>query len=343
MLLESHLATVKTLNLIKSCFQLTGGDVFLVDSQWEALDCWHPDQYSKTNDSHEFLAQIASQVDLSSAEDFRTAPIKVRNHTGIDQTGQCITATLPDIQDVYLVLLFIQSNQLMEEYTRGIVAVSNHELRTPLMIISSAAQLLLSKVSDKDKELEQISKMLNESIFRLTSTIEKLLDYGNLLTPFPVSEFRELSLRKIMLAVMEKKNEQNNRISWHTRFPDSELTMMGDPEALQKAFDVILENALNFSKEEAHVSVLVYADQKLGQCFVKITDEGIGISADQMSSVFDGFFHGEDIDYKHTPGLGLGLTIAKKIFALHAGRIYLDSSDGAGTSVTIKLPLLVNT
>jgi signal transduction histidine kinase len=323
--------SLSLLQLFRGCLQHAGGDVFLVDSQWEAVDR----VVSRTAEDSELdlkylLSQLSSQVDLAIQAGYQDCLVHITDSQGMERSAQCVTIALPDKVDTYLVTLFMPQKMLMDEYQRGIVAVSNHELRTPLMVINSALQLLMSKVADEDGTLDNLHRMVSDSIFRLTSTFDKLLEYGNLLTPFPVAEFREFSLKQVIQEVVHSRKQVRGDLRWHTRYPDSELLVVGDPEAISKALDAILENAMNFSKEKGDISVLVHADLKVGLSFIKITDGGIGIRRDQLASVFEGFFHGEDIMHKHTPGLGLGLTIAKKIFALHSGRIYLDSREGGG-------------
>ncbi|MBC8191938.1 MAG: ATP-binding protein, partial [FCB group bacterium] len=115
--------------------------------------------------------------------------------------------------------------------------------------------------------------------------------------------------------------------------------ILGDPNSLEQAINAILENAVTYSSAEQLIHILLYADQLNAQCFLKISDEGSGMDEKQKQQIFDAYHFGEDIMYKHTPGLGLGLTIAKKILSLHSGRILVDSKPGSGTSVTIKLPI----
>ena len=348
MTVKSSITDLSLFSTLAKLLKLADGELFIIDQQWHNITS-HTFEKNETVQTDlklqdYIISQLQNQVPLIEENMDRRIPVQVKDGTGSITHRDCMISQMPDDPASYLVALLSQSDSTSEEYRRGIVAVSNHELRTPLMIISMGAQMLASKFqsSEDDPQIQQFTKMINDGVSRLTSTFEKLLEYGELLTPYPIEEMIELDFKQLIQACIDEQTTASNHVKWHVRLPDEQITIMGDAKALAQAIRAILENSTTFSNPEQQIGVIVYVDPIVRQCFVKISDEGMGMEAEQLESIFEPFYHGEKILYKHTPGLGLGLTIAKKIFALHSGRIYVDSKADSGTSVTIKLPIVIH-
>lgn len=348
MTVKSNIIDRRIFCALTKLLKLADCELFIVDQGWQNMTT-HVFQkqesvHADVKRQNYIISQLENQVPLIVENMDRRISVQIKDRTGSLTSCDCMLSPLEDEPTSYLVAVLAQSDSTSEEYRRGIVAVSNHELRTPLMIISMGAQMLASKFqsSEDDPQIQQFTKMINDGVSRLTSTFEKLLEYGELLTPYPIEEMIELDFKQLIQACIDEQTTASNHVKWHVRLPDEQITIMGDAKALAQAIRAILENSTTFSNPEQQISVIVYVDPIVRQCFVKISDEGMGMEAEQLESIFEPFYHGEKILYKHTPGLGLGLTIAKKIFALHSGRIYVDSKADSGTSVTIKLPIVIH-
>jgi len=320
----------------------------IIDRQWNpAAESYFPTDppASEASDSIKRLAlQLADQIPLETAVMYEPISVKFRGLAGmLDASNVLLSPLGSHPAKFFLVVVAGLTQYSFEEYKQGIVAVSNHELRTPLMIISMAAQMLAKKVqtrSGSDPEMSQLLGMITDGTQRLTSTFDKLLEYGELLTPYPVRELHKMDVNQLVSTCIDQKKQKTKHTNWHLRQPDSPIFILGDASALKHAIDAILENANTFCNPDARISVILHTDVKAKQCFLKISDDGTGMDDEQKENIFKAFYYGEDILYKHTPGLGLGLTIAQKILALHGGRIYVDSKLDSGTSVTLKIPLI---
>ncbi len=119
----------------------------------------------------------------------------------------------------------------------------------------------------------------------------------------------------------------------------------GDPVRLQQVFWNVLKNAVKFTPHTGSVTVTTSVSEELGTIVVRVSDTGIGMSAEDLPHVFDAFVQGEHAKGQGSHrfgGLGLGLAISRKLVELHAGRISAESEGrGKGSTFMIELPLEV--
>jgi len=323
------------------------GVTLIVDETWTPREeSYFPDstaKFLKWEKRRQIAEAIGRQINLAPDALNRVLEIEASWPGSKLEHTQCIITPLKWEKDsCFQVVVAGLSQAAFDSYRAGIVAVANHELRTPLTIFNMATQMFLNKVGDQfnsDPEMAQIKDMILDASQRLNNTMSNLLDFGELLTPYPVGEMRALDFDRLVTDCIIEKRESSQHKNWHIIGTEEQISVEADGDALRKAIHAVLDNACTFSDPESEISVILHADRKINQCFLKITDSGIGISDEHQQKIFQAFYHVEDAMYKHTPGLGLGLTIAQKILALHGGRIHVDSMPQAGTSVTIKLPI----
>jgi signal transduction histidine kinase len=125
--------------------------------------------------------------------------------------------------------------------------------------------------------------------------------------------------------------------------PGEALPLLGDPQRLRQLLTVLLDNAVRYSHAGGSVRARVrrVADAKgTAQAELQVADDGIGIPADELPHVFDRNFRGERARRHRADGSGLGLAIGAALARAHGGEIRIDSRSGAGTTVTLCLPLL---
>ncbi len=115
------------------------------------------------------------------------------------------------------------------------------------------------------------------------------------------------------------------------RLPDR---ISGDAVLLEQTIGIVLANALRYSPEESRVIVSATRTEK--DVTISIEDRGIGIMAKDLPFITQPFFRGANA--KHLAGTGIGLSLASHIAVLHSGHLLIESREGAGTTVRIKLP-----
>jgi signal transduction histidine kinase len=120
---------------------------------------------------------------------------------------------------------------------------------------------------------------------------------------------------------------------------DDKLVVAGDANQLDRVMINLLSNAVKFTPRGGRIDVSAGADG--GSAVVRVRDNGIGIPEQDQKELFSRFTRASNATARRIPGTGLGLAIVRMIMGHHGGDVELDSVEGAGTTVTIRLPLPV--
>jgi two-component system, OmpR family, sensor histidine kinase VicK len=215
----------------------------------------------------------------------------------------------------------------------------SHELRTPLTPIKGYAEIL----GDKDLPPEK-SKRFARGILDSTARLERIVA---LLVDFAALEAGRLAPSATPVDVktlVEKLAEE-----WRQRAPDHQLEVnvnkqlpevIGDARLLRRSLEEILDNAVKFSPDGGIIRVEARATGANGHESLElvVSDEGIGISRDDLSNVFSDFHQLDPSETRAFGGLGLGLAFVRRIVEAHDGMVELESEPDRGTRLTIKIP-----
>ncbi|MFN2145225.1 MAG: ATP-binding protein [Anaerolineales bacterium] len=218
------------------------------------------------------------------------------------------------------------------------IAIASHELRTPLFHILGYAELLEQDAEGEDAEsLKQVVKAA-----RLLQTLVDDMTNMNLL------ETRSQQLAKEKIAIQKVIEEayqetintfKDKQIETHFKLPRVELMVEADPDKLRQACVNVFNNAARFTPEQGMVEIC--AEQHLDQVRVTVKDNGVGIPADKLDSIFDRMVQAAAASTRVYGGLGLGLPIARGIIELHGGRIWAESEGkDKGATFTFTIPVL---
>ncbi|MHA6529544.1 sensor histidine kinase [Paenibacillus sp. BAC0078] len=212
------------------------------------------------------------------------------------------------------------------------VSDASHELNTTLMIIEGYSNMLRRWGTHDEKVQEEAVSSIYEETKRMRVMTQQLLNLassqqGGQLTLEAVeliqtckqviAHFRQLSTRKIILHVKEK-----------------EIVIQADHSKIKQLLIILLDNALKYST--APVEIYISKQAEYVQFIVK--DYGIGIPLGEVKHVFERFYRTDSSRHRKTGGTGLGLPIAKSIVEEHHGWIQIESNEGTGTEVIVKLP-----
>jgi signal transduction histidine kinase len=222
------------------------------------------------------------------------------------------------------------------EQQRRFTADASHELRTPLTIIKANTSLALSS----ERTIEEYQRTLDavdRAADRMARIVQDLLyiarsDAGQL---FLASEPVKLC------SVIQQSVEAISDLKGHTIKQEltSGAASPGDEDALVRLFTNLLQNASNYTPPGGTITI------KCGKCdskecwnVIKVIDTGIGISPEHIEHLGERFFRVDDGRARNEGGSGLGLAICRSIVAAHNGLLNIESTVGAGTTVTVKLP-----
>jgi two-component system OmpR family sensor kinase len=225
---------------------------------------------------------------------------------------------------------------------RELLANVSHELRTPLARIRVALDLAAEGDADMAREaLGEIAEDLAE-LERLISdvlTAARLdLASASMASGIPPLRSELVDARELLdRAASRFRGAHPDRPFEMDVAPDLPA-LSGDPVLLRRVVDNLLENAHKYSPR-ADTSVELLASAGDGWVRIEVRDKGVGIAPEDLPRVFEPFFRGDRSRTRATGGLGLGLTLTRRIVEAHRGAIELSSAVGGGTQAVVRLPV----
>jgi signal transduction histidine kinase len=218
-----------------------------------------------------------------------------------------------------------------------------HELKTPVASIRLHLQTLQTREIEESKRQEFYNTMLADSD-RLQNTIEQVLRAGATgrswrppqRAPLDLSEL----VRDCMTIAGRRHHLPEDAIRYSESLPAGErVTVLADLDELKAAVSNLLDNAIKYSG--ARISVLVeLAMLDAKRVAVRVTDEGVGISPDELKRIFRRFYRIPGAVAMRVKGTGLGLFIVRSVAERHGGRAYAESrGSGLGSTFTLQLPI----
>ena len=233
----------------------------------------------------------------------------------------------------------ISSDRLVEQMKSDFVSTVSHELRTPLTSIYGFAETLLRRdvIFGDEERITFLGYIASESQ-RLTAIVDALLNVARLDTGDLQVNLAPTDVRDVVAHLMQTASEAGAIHSFVVDLPDEPLAASADPDKLRQVFSILLDNALKYSPDGGVVTV--GAERKRETVEVTITDEGIGIPQADQDQIFRKFYRGAGADSRFgAGGTGLGLFIARGLVSAMGGRIWVDSSEGEGSTFAFDLPL----
>ncbi|MFY0568632.1 ATP-binding protein [Archangium lansingense] len=215
------------------------------------------------------------------------------------------------------------------------LAVASHELKTPLTSLQLSLQQGLRGLrhQEHDKALTQLG-LAEQQSRRLGALINELLDVSRLVTRGPELSLERVDLEALVRRVVAQDEARaarsGSRLVLETRGP---AVGLWDALRLEQVLLNLLSNAIKFG-EGKPIEVKVDADAEQARLTVK--DEGIGISPEALSRIFERFERA--VPERHYGGLGLGLWLARQIVQAHGGTLFVESTVGKGSTFHVQLP-----
>ena len=217
-------------------------------------------------------------------------------------------------------------------------ADASHDLRTPLALIRTNAEVALRRPRSDSEYRETLARILSTSE-ETTELIEQLLLLARADANVAQLKLEPTALSPLLQAVAQKAGvlaAGKGLVFSYATLPSAH-TLFANPPALERLLLSVLDNAIKYTPPGGHVSLGVSVENS--EAIIEIADTGIGISEKDLPHVFERFYRADQARSRETRGSGLGLSIAKWIAEIHRGSIDLRSRLGQGTRVTIRLPL----
>ena len=219
----------------------------------------------------------------------------------------------------------------LDEQRDEFLATAAHELKTPLAVIKAHAQLMARRAPQESDALAAIERQVD----RLSRLVQQMLDASRLRLEGGDGRLERFDLSALAGEVVDGMRRAAPRHTLRIR-ADAPAPVLGDRDRIGRVLTSLVENAVRFSPSGGDVEASV--EERDGEVTVAVRDHGVGIPADRQAQVFERFYRAHAGTAEDYGGLGVGLDLAREIVQRHGGRIWFESSAGAGSTFHFSLP-----
>jgi two-component system sensor histidine kinase KdpD len=229
----------------------------------------------------------------------------------------------------------VQELEKSEKMLQTVLESISHEMRTPLTSIGGIASALGDENINRDKAvMEDLLKELLESVDRLNTVVGNVLDMSRINSGAFTLKREWNDIGEVVDVSVKQLREKLKGHKLTIEIKEGLPLVMLDFNLFEQAVNNILMNAVNYTPEGSKIKIGAYL--KDDELILEISDNGPGISEDQLTRIFEKFYR-----VKGSPagGVGLGLTITKSIIEAHGGFIFAANKNGGGLEFKISLPV----
>ena len=216
----------------------------------------------------------------------------------------------------------------------------SHELRTPLSVVVGFVYLLLNQVIGKLSEEQQ--KVL-ETVYRNSEELLELIDNVLWMTSLNAGDatatIEKFDGREIVREAVKRYERilREKGLTLSVEVADTGMSIISDRSKVERIFQNVLNNAIKFTSQ-GEIRIKAYPAADHSSIEFDVTDTGIGIEKNKMDSIFEPFQQVDTSSHRSFSGLGLGLTVARRMAELIGGMLEISSEAGKGTRVLMKFP-----
>jgi signal transduction histidine kinase len=218
------------------------------------------------------------------------------------------------------------------------ISTITHELQSPLGFIKGYATSLLRRDGDFDEKTKrEFLQVISDETDALSALVDDLLDVSRIEAGALSVDKEPVSLGGLVRRSVQRAKAKSELHQFRLRLAAGLPTADADPHRIEQVLRNLLDNAVKYSPSGGVVTVSVAL--RYGLLVTSVSDEGIGVPHEEQRRVFERFFRGSGAAGASRRGVGLGLSICRGIVEAHGGSIWLESSPGAGTTVSFSLPI----
>lgn len=268
------------------------------------------------------IKKLTGEVNLITSNNLSQRIETKNTKDELDKLAQTFNGLMDRLQDSFAI-------------QRRFISNASHELSTPLTSISSQLEVALQRTRTVE-EYHEVMKSVHEDIQELQQLTRSLLDIAKAGSQGSL-DLTEVRLDEVLFKVVSDVQKQNQTFKANLNFetfPEDEnlLTTFGNSNLLYIAFKNIIENGCKYADNHQSTIMVQFEDLKI---IVKVANKGDVIAEADIQNIFQPFFRTDSAITK--PGFGLGLTLTRRILALHKGFITVESDIEKGTVFTIQL------
>lgn len=229
----------------------------------------------------------------------------------------------------------VSQEQEVDQLKSSLVSTVSHELRTPLTMIQGFSELLMARDMERDKELSALEQ-IHSSAERLARLIDDLLSVSRIESGSLAPVIEQVDPRSLVEQVTAAFTSSGRDVIIELAEDDLPAVAVDEDMTVQILTNLV-SNAIKYSPDDARVHV---RGRRVGdEVEISVTDEGLGMTQEQLEKLFQKFFRADSSDVRKTPGTGLGLYITKSLVDLQGGRIWATSEPGRGSTFSFTSPV----
>jgi len=234
-------------------------------------------------------------------------------------------------------------NQMLDRIETAFLRVTqftadaSHELRTPVSLIRTEAELALRRSRGEAEYKESLRHILLEAE-RTTALIEQLLSLARADSGRETVKLQPVNLAQMLNGVVEgwQQVATIRSMQLSAKIDDAAVFVMGDEPLLRRLADILVDNAIKYTPSPGAVRLAL--EQNADKAVMTVQDSGVGIAQEEQSKIFERFYRVDKARSRAQGGTGLGLAIAQWIVTQHHGSITVESRPGDGASFRVELP-----
>ena len=217
-------------------------------------------------------------------------------------------------------------------------ADASHELRTPVALIRTRAEVTLAKPRGPEHYRDALKEVLAESE-RTTALIDNLMTLARADTGSEMLKFDRTNISEIAGEVCTQAQtlSEAKQIHWSATISDAAIWVRGDANALRRLLLILIDNAVKYTPPAGAVRLTVQRNATHAE--IRVSDTGIGISESELPHIFDRFYRADKARSRELGGTGLGLSIGRWIASAHGGEVKVESSTN-GSVFLVLLPIV---
>jgi signal transduction histidine kinase len=235
----------------------------------------------------------------------------------------------------------------LDQMKSNVIALAGHELKTPLTVITSFNEMIVSgSLGAVPENIRDAMRRIQERLWELNRLVEDILDMSRCEQGLLELHMAPVDVRSLVAAVIERRRSdlEDRAVELESRVTSDPCLIDGDAKRLQQAVAKLVDNAVRFTPDGGRVTVGVAVAR--GRVRITVRDTGIGIAATDQQWIFsklhavgDVMHHSSGTLRFGSRGLGLGLALCKAIVEAHGGEIAVESAPAQGSEFSIVLPL----
>ena len=219
------------------------------------------------------------------------------------------------------------------------IATLGHELRNPLSVLTTAS-LIFKKDGATSADLKHAADIIGRQVQHLTRLVNDLLDIERIEHGKLQLDLRSVDLRQVVTTTLESRrgDVERRRQSLTIQLAQDPVCVDADAVRLAQVVSNLVDNAVKYTPDAGHINVAVTAEAS--DAVIVVQDDGAGIPSERVDSIFEPFVQLSASRNTARGGMGLGLTLVRRLTELHGGTVYVTSGgEGRGSRFAVHLPL----